>query len=114
MRDPAAYLKRNELANPSAFDRDFNFITGIERTIERADREVENRGVPLDRDDGTPGRSRQNDHARGEVGLQRGIENGGVRVARAPKGMTRSKQNMSHWHKRYIFRSGFYFPRNPC
>lgn len=48
VRDPAAYLKRSELATESAFDRDFNFITKIERSLERAEREAEVRGIPLD------------------------------------------------------------------
>ncbi|KAL2823311.1 HIT finger domain protein [Aspergillus cavernicola] len=48
IRDPAAYLRRSDLATESAFDRDFNFITGIERRLERADREAENRGVQTD------------------------------------------------------------------
>lgn len=47
VRDPAAYLKRSELATESAFDRDFNFITGIERTLERAERDAENRGISV-------------------------------------------------------------------
>ncbi|KAL5000757.1 hypothetical protein BDV10DRAFT_161310 [Aspergillus recurvatus] len=48
VRDPAAYLRRTELATESAFDRDFNFITSIERRLERAGRDVENRGVVID------------------------------------------------------------------
>ncbi|KAI9928088.1 hypothetical protein ASPWEDRAFT_453306 [Aspergillus wentii DTO 134E9] len=108
VRDPAAYLKRNELATPSAFDRDFNFITGIERRIERADRDAENRGVPLDHgaqegdgEDGPGSKKRkrpQEGFVRGEAGFLRGAENGGVTVIRAPKGMTRNKLNSSRWH----------------
>ncbi|KAL4977199.1 hypothetical protein BDW66DRAFT_40581 [Aspergillus desertorum] len=48
VRDPAAYLRRTELATESAFDRDFNFITSIERRLERASRDAENRGVVVD------------------------------------------------------------------
>ncbi|KAL5046340.1 hypothetical protein BDW71DRAFT_65247 [Aspergillus fruticulosus] len=48
VRDPAAYLRRAELATESAFDRDFNFITSIERGLERANRDAENRGVAVD------------------------------------------------------------------
>ncbi|KAL4747244.1 hypothetical protein BDW72DRAFT_18118 [Aspergillus terricola var. indicus] len=48
VRDPAAYLRRPELATESAFDRDFNFITSIERRLERASRDAENRGVVVD------------------------------------------------------------------
>ncbi|KAL4815717.1 hypothetical protein BDW67DRAFT_62944 [Aspergillus spinulosporus] len=48
VRDPAAYVRRAELATESAFDRDFNFITSIERRLERASRDAENRGVVVD------------------------------------------------------------------
>ncbi|KAL2368752.1 hypothetical protein RJ035_007466 [Blastomyces gilchristii] len=52
VRDPAAYLKRKELATPVAFDKDFNFLSGIERYVERAERDAENRGIALARVDG--------------------------------------------------------------
>ena len=112
-RDPAAYLKRSELATESAFDRDFNFITGIERTLERAEREVDNRGIDISSgvqaDEGNPEglahptASRKRKHpnqglAKGEAAFLRGAENAGVRVLRAPKGMSRNKQNGSRLH----------------
>ncbi|KAJ5165872.1 hypothetical protein N7492_006168 [Penicillium capsulatum] len=116
VRDPAAYLRRSELATESAFDRDFNFITGIERALERGERDAENRGIDLAR-----GRTMENDEAedstdpavgqkrkhpgqglvKGEAGFLRGAEAGGVKVIRAPKGMTRNKQNASRWHPKH-------------
>ncbi|PGH18434.1 hypothetical protein AJ79_00503 [Helicocarpus griseus UAMH5409] len=106
VRDPAAYLKRKELATPVAFDKDFNFISGIERHVERAEREAENRGIELakeDFDDGDGQRKRRRTEPakKGEVGLLRGIESAGVRVVRAPKGMSRGRQNLSYWHKKH-------------
>lgn len=113
VRDPAAYLKRNELNTESAFDRDFNFITGIERTLERAEREVDNRGIDLaggaQADDGsseglqhpTAGRKRKHPNqglAKGEAAFLRGTETAAVKVLRAPKGMSRNKQNGSRLH----------------
>ncbi|KAJ5812773.1 Zinc finger HIT-type [Penicillium robsamsonii] len=113
VRDPAAYLKRNELNTESAFDRDFNFITGIERSLERAEREVDNRGIDLtggpQADDGNPegfqhpvaGRKRKHPNqglAKGEAAFLRGTETAGVRVLRAPKGMSRNTQNGSRLH----------------
>lgn len=113
MRDPAAYLKRQELNTPSAFDRDFNFITSIERTLERAEREVDNRGIDLaggaqaddDNSEGsqhpTTGRKRKHPNqglAKGEAAFLRGAETAGVKVLRAPKGMSRNKQNGSRLH----------------
>ncbi|KAJ6184219.1 hypothetical protein N7519_005520 [Penicillium mononematosum] len=116
VRDPAAYLKRSELTTESAFDRDFNFITGIERTLERAEREVDNRGIDISggvqADDGNPEglahptASRKRKHpnqglAKGEAAFLRGAENAGVRVLRAPKGMSRNKQNGSRLHPKH-------------
>ncbi|KAJ5945654.1 hypothetical protein N7454_002493 [Penicillium verhagenii] len=116
VRDPAAYLKRSELATDSAFDRDFNFITGVERSLERADREVENRGIDLargqipadgdgeDLQDSGPGRKRkipQQGLVKGEAGFLRRAEAGAVTVIRAPRGMTRNKLNNSRWHPKH-------------
>lgn len=115
MRDPAAYLKRSELATESAFDRDFNFITGIERSLERAEREVEDQGIELARGPGADGagsgevgdvaggvgRKRKlqgQGLVKGEAGFLRGAEAGAVKVVRAPRGMSRNKENTSRWH----------------
>ncbi|RAL14524.1 zinc finger HIT domain-containing protein [Aspergillus homomorphus CBS 101889] len=132
IRDPAAYLRRNELATEAAFDRDFNFITGIERSIERAGRDAENRGIRVDgasagfvrdlavvgledspvgseREGGAEGpnlgkRKRGGQHRngplRGESGFLREVEKAGVKLIRAPRGMSRNKENGSKWFAR--------------
>lgn len=101
MRDPAEYMKRNELATPSAFDKDFNFITGIERGIERAERDTENREIPIGQNDNdsSQGARRQGVPRGGPAFLNRAASNG-VKVAKAPKGMLRNKQNLSFLHKK--------------
>ncbi|KAJ6005714.1 hypothetical protein N7451_003658 [Penicillium sp. IBT 35674x] len=111
VRDPAAYLKRSELATESAFDRDFNFITGVERSLERADREVENRGIDLGRgqaasgdgdDESGPKRKiPQQGLVKGEAAFLRRAEEGAVTVIRAPRGMSRNKLNNSRWHPKH-------------
>ncbi|OQD84845.1 hypothetical protein PENANT_c011G04543 [Penicillium antarcticum] len=115
VRDPAAYLKRNELATESAFDRDFNFITGIERNLERADRDADNRGIDLSRSiqsddpgdgfqDLNAGCKRKHPHqglVKGEAGFLRAAEAGGVKVIRAPKGLSRNKQNGSRFNPKH-------------
>ncbi|RDW61758.1 uncharacterized protein DSM5745_10430 [Aspergillus mulundensis] len=126
IRDTAAYLRRTELATESAFDRDFNFITGIERRLERAGRDAENRGVAVDgktgvKDPGVVGlddqteqetgakRKRGGPAAQNGNGLERGLAKGeagflkraadaGVKVIKAPRGMSRAKANGSRWH----------------
>ncbi|KAJ5656544.1 hypothetical protein N7507_008494 [Penicillium longicatenatum] len=109
VRDPAAYLKRSELATESAFDRDFNFITGVERSLERADREVENRGIDLARgqasrdgdDEGPKRKVPQQGLVKGEAAFLRRAEEGAVTVIRAPRGMSRNKLNNSRWHPKH-------------
>ncbi|KAH1306138.1 hypothetical protein KXX11_008536, partial [Aspergillus fumigatus] len=124
VRDPAAYLKRSELATESAFDRDFNFITKIERSLERAEREAEVRGIPLDGttaadpavlglehelgQDGPDAeagskrkRPEQGGYVKGEAGFLRGAQAAGVRVIRAPRGMSRNKANASKWNPKH-------------
>ncbi|KAJ0422914.1 hypothetical protein BJY00DRAFT_279083 [Aspergillus carlsbadensis] len=121
IRDPGAYLRRNELATESAFDRDFNFITGIERRIERAEREAEDRGVDVSgkrvRDAGAVGleheeveevnrdrsgnkrkRGPDSGMSRWEAGFVRRAKGCGVRVIKAPEGMSRGRVNGSKWH----------------
>lgn len=108
VRDPAAYVRRNELATEAAFDRDFNFITSVERGLERAERDAENRGIPLDceikTDEADTGMKRKRPNnwlVKGEAGFLRGAKTAGVRVVRAPRGMTRNKENTSKWNPKH-------------
>lgn len=108
VRDPAAYQKKKDLATPASFDKDYNFISGIERHLERADRQAENRGVILETPEENGKRKRAgHDLAKGEISFQRAVENSGVNVLRAPKGMSRSKQNNSNWLKRFVYFYGY-------
>lgn len=97
MRDPAAYLKRSELATPKSFDQDFNFISGIERTLERADRDATSRGVQLR---GVHQPPRRDGPAKGELQLQKAIDRCGVVIEKAPAGMSRSINNKTSWNKK--------------
>ncbi|PKY00065.1 hypothetical protein P168DRAFT_276491 [Aspergillus campestris IBT 28561] len=124
VRDPAAYLRRADLATPSAFDRDFNFLTGIERGLERAERDVDRRdlaapAVPSGVDPAVVGldgegegvegggvkRRRVGDHAfalaKGEGAFLNNAKNAGVVVIRAPKGLSRRRENASKWNTRH-------------
>uniref|UniRef100_A0A093US92 Box C/D snoRNA protein 1 n=1 Tax=Talaromyces marneffei PM1 TaxID=1077442 RepID=A0A093US92_TALMA len=101
VRDPAAYLTRSQLETEASFDRDFNFITGIERRLERAERDAENRGIELDHkymlkktgDTSNGGKKRKRGPngdkqaprlVKGELGFVRAAEEAGVRLVRAP------------------------------
>lgn len=111
MRDPTAYVKRTDLATERGFDADFNFLTGVERSMERAGRVVENRGMDLegllniDAIDGGEeeprAAKRKTVPVRGEVPYMKAIENGGVKLVKAPKGIARQRQNQSGWHRKH-------------
>ncbi|MCJ1391361.1 hypothetical protein MMC18_004224 [Xylographa bjoerkii] len=96
VRNPAAYLKRHELASPKYFDQDYNFISGIERRIETAERSVTARGVQLQE---TRSASKRDGPMKGEVNLRQALDKSGVIIERAPVGMKRSLQNKTSWNK---------------
>lgn len=127
-RDPGAYLRRSELASESAFDRDFNFISGVERSVERAERDAENRGISVDRGESEDAAMRKRKRgkgpgpgldvgdgagggrglAKGEAAFLRGAADAGVTVVRAPKGMSREKGNSSRWFPKYVLCFGLF------
>lgn len=90
IRDPAEYRKRTELATASSIDKDFNFITSVERTLSRAETTNSDRGIDL-----VPARFAR--HADHRPRLEVVIENRGVKVVRAPKGLSRNKNNKTSW-----------------
>ncbi|MCJ1354897.1 MAG: hypothetical protein MMC33_004887 [Icmadophila ericetorum] len=95
LRDPGAYKKRSEVATPAGIDQDYNFISGIEKRIESAGRDTEDRGVILKR------HVNENDNgpAKGEVNLKQALRTCGVFVERAPVGMSRQRDNKTYWKK---------------
>ncbi|KAL9117029.1 MAG: hypothetical protein Q9187_006438 [Circinaria calcarea] len=94
IRDPAAYKTRDQLATPTSIDQDYNFIAGIERGLEGAERDSRARGVPLKEKAVT-----RDGPVKGEVNLRQALERSGVRIEKAPVGMSRSRQNKTSWSK---------------
>ncbi|KAH9845017.1 HIT zinc finger protein [Teratosphaeria destructans] len=88
-RDPAAYLKKSQLATPAGLDRDYNYLKGVERSINHAGFEVEDRGI------GVGSASSKNvvkgwqTHGR----LQEYLAKHHILLERAPRGMSRQKAN---------------------
>ncbi|KAK4900887.1 Box C/D snoRNA accumulation [Elasticomyces elasticus] len=88
-RDPASYLKKSQLATPSGLDQDFNYLKGIERSIDRAS---ETLLKPVD------GSTHQNLRKvstgwRPDSRLQKYLTENSITQERAPKGMQRQRQN---------------------
>jgi hypothetical protein len=95
VRNPASYLKSSELATPASIDRDYNFITKVQRDIEKAEDDVADRGITF-----AAPRSSRNPHG-SKSKLEIEYETCGVTIIKAPVGLTRSKQNKTHWDKRH-------------
>ncbi|KAJ9613165.1 hypothetical protein H2200_003106 [Cladophialophora chaetospira] len=87
VRDPAAYRKRAELATPASVDQDFNFITSVERSLQRADDLTSKKGIDL-----VPSGLNRRGNRFDDLIAERGIH-----LVKAPKGLSRNKQNKSSW-----------------
>lgn len=98
VRDPTAYIKQKDLATPKSIDHDYNYLTSIEREIDQAEKNATSRGFIL----GNEVRPKGQQFEKGELNVKTALERCGVIVARAPKGMSRSKQNATQWAKRYV------------
>jgi hypothetical protein len=95
VRDPAAYKKSTELATSASIDQDYNFITKVQRDIDRAEDDVAERGITLV----SAKAGRQAHPTKSKLEIE--YEACGVTVVKAPAGLTRSKQNKTHWHNRH-------------
>lgn len=83
-------MKRSQLATPAGIDHDFNFLSGIERAFETADRDAGGRGIGVEAV--STGRRRYNGPTKGS-NLQRGLAASGAVIRKAPVGMSRQKAN---------------------
>jgi hypothetical protein len=93
-RDPGAYVKRSQLATAAGIDRDFNFLTGIERAFDAADRESESRGITSSGKRGTGPNPGSN--------LQQRLNASGAIIRKAPVGMSRQKSNRTQWMPKLV------------
>lgn len=81
-------MKRADLATPKGIDHDYNYLTSIERELDYAEKNALSRGFVLEDE-----KRRSKHPAKGETQLNSALERCRVIVTKAPKGMTRSKQN---------------------
>ncbi|KAK5674653.1 Box C/D snoRNA accumulation [Elasticomyces elasticus] len=88
-RDPASYLKKSQLATPSGLDQDFNYLKGIERSIDHA-----SETLLKPADGGTHQNLRKVSTGwRPDSRLQKYLTENNITQERAPKGMQRQRQN---------------------
>jgi len=76
---------------PAGIDHDFNFITGIERGIEKAEKGLQQSNGETSVAPKSWSQQSQKDY----INYQQ-LESTGVKVIRAPKGLSRQKENKSH------------------
>jgi hypothetical protein len=100
VRSPSTYLPRPALATSSSLDRDYNFLSGLDRDIERREDRIAEKGIKL----GDEGAQRASNSSWGGGGKKKGEQKVGercwelgVRVVRAPKGLQRSRENRTQW-----------------
>lgn len=91
-------MPRADLATPKGIDHDYNYLTSIERDLDRAEKDARSRGLVLEEERRT---TRQ--PVKGEKQFNAALGRCGVQVAKAPKGMTRSKQNQTICSKKYEY-----------
>ncbi|KIW99886.1 uncharacterized protein Z518_10814 [Rhinocladiella mackenziei CBS 650.93] len=91
IRNPTAYRKRAELATPASVDQDFNFITSVERSLQKADDLVLDKGIDL----APSGVNRHGHDPKRRFDTE--VENRGIHLIKAPRGLSRNTQNKSHW-----------------
>jgi hypothetical protein len=110
IRDPTVYVPRSKLATPAGIDHDYNFISSIERNLERSEKIViEEKKLLAARGQ----RAEERDSRRkvgkrdtwvqakkGDIHVHRAIEETGVMIDRAPRGMSRQVANGTTWNKR--------------
>lgn len=92
-RDPSAYVPKSTLATAGGIDRDYNFLTGVERSIDRADKETSERGVSLTGQGKAGFEKRWHDKG----ALARYLRDHGIVVHKAPIGMARQKANQTRF-----------------
>ncbi|KAI4118774.1 MAG: hypothetical protein LQ345_001234 [Seirophora villosa] len=100
IRDPAAYVKRSDLATPKGIDHDYNYLTSIERQLDSAERDCASRGILLFGEGQNDAKMKGYNPVKGEVSLENAIKRCRVVVDRAPKGMSRQRQNTTYWDKK--------------
>jgi hypothetical protein len=89
-RDPTKFVKKSELVTPSGIDHDFNFLSGIERNLEKAEKKVASATAA------DPPTEAQSKRERAGVSYRKIEEAAGVTIIQAPQGLSRQKENKSH------------------
>ncbi|KAI3319078.1 hypothetical protein HD806DRAFT_509964 [Xylariaceae sp. AK1471] len=114
-RDATAFVQLDKLKTDAGIDHDYNFLTKIERSVERAERILrEDRDILPDEASRPPPHKKSRLHkgqSRGRTAVDDGsrkfdrnvmnrMRELGIHVSSVPYGMTRSKENKMSWNRR--------------
>ncbi|KAI1084026.1 hypothetical protein F5B20DRAFT_526378 [Whalleya microplaca] len=116
-RDPTVFVPREKLKTDAGIDHDYNFLTKIERSVERAEKILREEKDILPQENGAsnpPPNKRARLHkgrSRGRVTLEdssrkwdrnsiQRLQHLGINVSSVPYGMSRAKENKSSWNRR--------------
>ena len=103
LRDPATYVKRSDLITPKGIDHDYNYLTSIERQLDTAERDAESKGILLCGGKHDELKPKAQQLSKGELPLQNALKQCRIVVDRAPKGMSRQKQNETRWDRKCVY-----------
>ncbi|KAI0395017.1 hypothetical protein F5Y17DRAFT_229237 [Xylariaceae sp. FL0594] len=114
-RDPTAFVQLGKLKTDAGIDHDYNFLTKIERSVERAERILrEDRDILPEENSNPPPQKKtrfNQGHSRGRTtvdGSPRTLDKNamhrmrklGIHVSFLPYGMMRAKENKTSWNRR--------------
>lgn len=104
-------MKKDDLTTPAGIDHDYNFLTGIERGLERSDRETEDRLTTPANGPALSSKPQRKIPVEGSLYHQRLMDTG-VTVKWAPSAMVRAKQNKTQFLKKrcVVFRCPTHSP----
>ncbi|EUC50141.1 hypothetical protein COCMIDRAFT_82586 [Bipolaris oryzae ATCC 44560] len=88
-RDPTKFVKKSELLTPTGIDHDFNFLSRIERNLDKADK------VAAHASAAAPSEALSN-RQRAGVPYAKLEAAAAVNIIRAPQGLSRQRENKSH------------------
>lgn len=114
-RDPTAYVPLDKLKTDAGIDHDYNFLTSIERSVERAERVLRGDRDILPQENPQPPPHKKTRFNKGQSRGRTTVDEGsrkwdknaiqrlrelGIHVSSVPYGMTRSKENQTSWNRR--------------
>ncbi|KAI0541407.1 hypothetical protein GGR58DRAFT_456951 [Xylaria digitata] len=114
-RDPTIFVPLDKLKTDAGIDHDYNFLTSIERSVERAERVLRGDRDILPQESSQPPPQKKTRFNKGQSRGRTTVDNGprkwdrvtiqrlrhlGIHVSSVPYGMTRSKENKTSWNRR--------------